>query len=302
VGERLVTGDVTYGDALVVTADTGVYAHNRGNGTLLWTAKPPANGATPDVLCGSGQTAVNSRLPVGFGKLTDPEHHDLDCTSVGLVDLRSGKMSWTQQIPTAAQLKANPLNTHGMLTEISGDTVIVACNSTAAAFSVSTVPAGAQFPGDGRHVLDAMTVGGNSDSHPYIKAIVGGGMLIAVSYPTGAQSRDRLIAYSLSTGAKRWSASAPGIKMIAPVAVDGSTVLAVGSTDTGMGDPTLVRVSLTSGTVLSSKPRPTGPDAMQDYISKYHFTWSDGRAYAVDWDQEPSVSDVPGLFTLSPAG
>jgi outer membrane protein assembly factor BamB len=401
-------GTVTFGDELVVTADTGVYAYHRGNGNLLWTVKPPANGSTEDALCGSGQNAVNGTLSVGFGKQTDPGHHIVNCTSVGLVDLRSGQLLWTRQIPTAAQLKAEPLGTNGMLTEISGTTVMATWNNVGAAFSAANgqrlwtqpysaefrdlavadgtfyglfaslaprpgeapmaldgispasgditsrlhmtaqmtrtgapaegaivttspmtllisdfsdnddasylvldparrhiaqvIPAGAQFPGSGRHVLDAMQVGGNSASHPYIKAIVGGGMLITVSYPAGPQSRDQLIGYDLSTGAKRWSAARPGIKMIAPVAVDGSTVIAVGNTDTGLGDATLVRVSLTSGKVLSSTPRPTGPDAIQDFITNYHFTWSDGRAYAVDWDQAPDVSDIPGLFTMPASG
>jgi hypothetical protein len=55
---------------------------------------------------------------------------------------------------------------------------------------------------------------------------------------------------------------------------------------------------LASGKVLSSTPRPTGPDPIESFIGSYHFTWSDGRAYAVDWDQEPDVSDIPGLFTM----
>jgi outer membrane protein assembly factor BamB len=397
-------GSVTYGNELVVTADTGVYAYNRENGNLVWTVRPPANGAKGDAFCGSGQRAVSGKLSVGFGEQTDLRHHILNCTSVGLVDLQSGKMLWTRQIPTAAQLKANPLSTDGMLTEISGNTVMATWNTVGTAFSAANghrlwteaygydfrdlaaangrfyglfalpapfpgqapmaldgispasgipvsrlhmtgrmthtgtptygaivatspmtllvsdastsndasylvldptrkhitqvIPAGAQFPGSGRHVLDAMQVGGNSDSHPYIKSIVGGGMLITVSYPTGA-SQDKLLGYDLSTGAKRWSATQQGVKMIAPVAVDGNTVIAVGSTAAGLGNPTLVRVSLTSGKVLSSTPRPTGADRMQDAIDNYHFTWSDGRAYAVAWEQTPVVSDIPGLFTMS---
>ena len=73
----------------------------------------------------------------------------------------------------------------------------------------------------------------------------------------------------------------------------------LGSTDAGLGVPALVRVSLASGQVLSSTPRATGQDAMQDYLDNFGFTWSDGRAYAVDWEQEPSVPGIPGLFTLS---
>jgi hypothetical protein len=167
---------------------------------------------------------------------------------------------------------------------------------------VRVIRAGAQFPGNGRHLLDAMRVGGNAGSHPYVKAIIGGGMLITVGYPAAAQSEDPLVGYDLSTGARRWSVTEPGIKMTAPVAVDGSTVIAAGSTDAGMGNPALVRVGLTSGKVLSSTPRPTGQNPMQTFIANYHFTWSDGRAYAVDWEQEPDVDGVPGLFTMAASG
>lgn len=395
---------VTYGGDLVVTADTGVYAYNRADGKLLWTVRPPAN----DAFCGSAQDAAGGRLPVGIGKQTDPEHHIIDCTSVGLIDLRSGTMPWKRQIPAAAQLKANPIGTDGMLAAISGGTVMATWNSVGTAFSASggrrlwtqayssefrdlavadgrfyalfaavaplpgqapmaldgispasghiisrlhmtarmtrtgdpadgaivatspmtllvsdessddnasyvvldparlhiarVIRAGAQFPGNGRHLLDAMRVGGNAGSHPYVKAIVGGGMLITVGYPAAAQSEDPLVGYDLSTGARRWSVTEPGIKMVAPVAVDGSTVIAAGSTDGGMGNPALVRVSLTSGKVLSSTPRPTGQNSMQGFIANYHFTWSDSRAYAVDWEQEPDVDGVPGLFTMAASG
>lgn len=392
---------VTYGAALVVTADTGVYAYDRSGGKPLWTVRPPARHA----FCGSGQGAAGGRLPVGIGKQTDPEHHIIDCTSVGLIDLRSGRMLWQRQIPAAAQLKADPIGTDGMVTEISGGTVMATWNSVAAAFSASTgrrlwthayssefgdlavadgrfyalfvavaplpgqapmaldgispasgditsrlhmtapmtrtgdpadgaivatspmtllvsdessddnasyvvldqarrhitrvIRAGAQFPGNGRHLLDAMRVGGNARSHPYVKAIVGGGLLITVGYPAAAQSEDPLVGYDLSSGARRWSVTEPGIKMIAPVAVDGSTVIAAGSTAAGMDNPALIRVSLASGKVLSSTPRPTGRNPMQTYLSNFHFTWSDGRVYAVDWDSEPIVSSVPGLFTMA---
>jgi outer membrane protein assembly factor BamB len=399
-------GTVTYGNELVVTADTGVYAYNRADGKLLWTVNPPANGSNGDAFCGSGQNAVNGKLSVGFGPQTNPSTHLLDCTSVGVIDLQSGKMLWTQQIPSAAALKANPLSTFGMLTEISGNTVMATWNNLGAAFSAAdghrlwtqsysdefrdlavangtfyglfealaplpgqapmaldgispatgiptsrlhltaqmtrtgtpshgaivatspmtllisdfsnndnasfvvldptrqhitqVIPAGAQLPGNSQHVLNATPVGGNSASHSYVKAIVGGGMLITVSYPAGAQSLEQLVAYDLSTGAKRWSAIQQGTSMIAPVAVDGSTVIAVG-TDAA-GNATLVRVSLTSGKVLSSTRRPTGRDALGGAIINYHYTWSDGRAYAVEWDRTPPLADMPGLFTMRASG
>jgi outer membrane protein assembly factor BamB len=398
---------VTYANELAVSADTGVYAYDQATGKLLWVVKPPPFGSNAGAFCGSAQTAVDGMLSVGIGDVTDPEHHVLDCRSVGLVNLKTGKLAWTQQIPTAAQLKANVISTEGIVTEISGNTVLATWNNIGVAYSASSgrriwsqsfdaefrdlavsagtfyalfqqevpvageppmaldginpatgdvtsrlhmtaqmthtgppatgaivstspmtllvsddgddsnasylvldatkqhittvIPAGPQFPGAGHPVLNAMTVGGNTDSHPYVKAIVGGGMLIAVSYPDATQSADQLIGYDLATGAQRWSASRPDIKMIAPIAVDGSTVIAAGDTNAGAGNATLVRVDLASGKILSSTPRPTGQDAVESFIDDYHFTWSDGRAYAVDWEQAPDVADIPGLFTMSGA-
>jgi outer membrane protein assembly factor BamB len=215
----------------------------------------------------------------------------------------------TSRLHLTAQMTRTGTPSHGAIVATSPMTLLISdfSNNDNASFVVldptrqhitQVIPAGAQLPGNSQHVLNATPVGGNSASHSYVKAIVGGGMLITVSYPAGARSLEQLVAYDLSTGAKRWSATRPGVKMIAPVAVDGSAVIAVGSTNTGLGNATLVRVSLTSGKVLSSTPRPTGQDPIQDFINNYHFTWSDGRAYAVDWDQRPIVSDIPGLFTM----
>ncbi|MGH3245359.1 MAG: PQQ-binding-like beta-propeller repeat protein [Trebonia sp.] len=404
-------GTVTYGSELVVTADTGVYAYNRASGKLAWTVKAPVSGSAAGAFCGSGQHAVGGRLSVGFGVLTDPVHHILDCSSVGVVDLRSGKMLWTSKILTADLLNNDPIPVSGMLTEISGGTVMATLQGYAAAFSATTghrlwaspyssdfrdlavaadgtfdalfvtlvpgpgevpmaldgispasgavtsrihltakmtktglpqegaivatgpvtlwvsdggtgsvdqnasfvvlnpagtrvvrvIPAGAQAPDapPSSHVLFTVPLSGNADSHPFLSALVSGDTLIAVSYPSGAQPEYGLVAYDLSTGTRRWSATRPGVTMVTPVAVDGSTVVAVGSTLASGNEtnPALVRVSLASGAVLSSTPRPTGQDAIGQSIGLYRFAWADGRAYGSDWDQTPI--QAPTEFTMS---
>ena len=65
-------------------------------------------------------------------------------------------------------------------------------------------------------------------------------------------------------------------------------------------NPALLRVSLGSGTVLSSSPRPTGRDTIGNQIGVYRFAWADGRAYAADWDAEPA--GAPTVFTMSASG
>jgi PQQ-like domain len=400
-------GTVTDGSDLVVTADTAVYAYNRASGQLAWTVKPPAAfGSAPAAFCGSGQHPVGGMLSVGFGKLTDPEHHIVDCSSVGVVDLRSGKMLWSSLIIPADDLPSNPDLPEGMTTEISGTTVLATWQAAGAAFSVTTgkrlwlenfdapvrdlaagnglfygmlvnlvpfadqfamaieafnpatghvvsklpltgamthtgqpqtgaivstkpltilaedmgdnenasfvvlnpagtqvarvIPAGAQEPDApaGSHVLFAVPLSGTTGAHPSVNALVSGNTLLAVSYPSGSNPDYGLVAYDLSAGSRQWTATPPGVNMITPVAVDGSTVVAVGSTVSGGKDanPALARVSLGSGTVLSSTPRTTGHDPIGSFIGLYRFAWADGRAYAASWDQS---GELPTVFTMS---
>jgi outer membrane protein assembly factor BamB len=401
-------GTVTYGSDLVVTADTGVYAYNRTNGKLAWTVKAPASGSAQSAFCGSGQNAVGGKLSVGFGTLTDPEHHITDCSSVGVIDLRSGKLLWTSKILTAALIKEGPEPIDGMLTEISGSTVMATWRGYAAGFSATTghrlwtnlydgpirdlavapdgtfdalfvtlvpgpgevpmaidgvspatgqftsrlhlnakmtgtslpqvgaivatspltlyvsnddteekasfvvlnpartkvsrvIAAGAQgqSAASSSHVLFASPMSGNAESHPAVNAVVSGNTLFAVTYPSGTKADYGLAAYDLSTGARRWTTTQPGVDIVTPVAVDGSTVVAIGSIISGDSatNPVLVRLSLASGTVQSSTPRTTGKSPIGNSIGLYRFAWADGRAYAADWDQEPL--DAPTVFTLS---
>jgi outer membrane protein assembly factor BamB len=398
---------LTDGSDLVVTADLAVYAYNRTSGKLAWTVKPPAFGSAQGAFCGSGQQAVGGKLSVGFGKVTDPEHHTVDCSSVGVIDLRSGKMLWTSLMIPAGEASPTQGSASGMTTEISGTTVLAMWHGAGAAFSVTTghrlwlqdfhapfedlaagngvfyglllnidpfpdqfamavdvidpatghvvsqlpltgamthtgqpqlggivstkpltlliqdesdnnvasfvvlnstgtkvtqvIPAGAQNPDApaSSHVLFAVPLAGTTDSHPSTNAFVSGNTLIAVGYPSGSAPEYTLVAYDLSTGSRLWSATQPGVDMVMPFAVDGSAVVAVGSTLSNGNEtnPDLVRVSLASGKVLSSMPRTTGQGTIGNFIGLYRFTWADGRAYAADWDPEPDRT--PTVFTMS---
>src|SRR6185437_5692835 len=389
---------LTDGNDLVVTADTGVYAYNRTSAKLAWTLEPPAFGSAPGAFCGSGQHAVGGKLSVGFGKLTDPGTHQLDCSSVGVVDLRSGKLLWTSLMIPAGEASPTAGSTDGMTTEISGTTVLATWQGAGAAFSLTTghrlwlqdfhvfgfedlaaangvfyglllnvdpfpdqfamavdvidpatghvvsqrtltgamthtgqpqagaivstkpltlfiedegdnndasfvvlnsagtkvtrvIPAGAQNPDApaSSHVLFAVPLSGNARSHGSTNALVAGNTLIAVDYPTASSPVYGLVAYDLSTGRRLWAATQPGVEMVTPFAVDGSAVVAAGGTLDSSGDetnPALVRVSLTSGKVLSSTPRPTGQEPIGSGIGFYRYAWADGRAYAADWGQQ----------------
>jgi outer membrane protein assembly factor BamB len=398
------TGTVAFGSELVVTADTGVYAYDRATGRALWHLEPPTAGGAPGAFCGSAQNAAGGLLSVGIGRLADPQTNDISCTSVGLVNLKSGRLAWIQPVPTPALAKANQFATGGIQTAIVGTTVMATWNDVAAGFSAGgqrlwtqqydgeindlavargqfyavfaipepfadeppvavdgispasgditsrlhitaqlahigvpelgaivatspmtvlvsdgssadnasylvldptdqhitqVIPAGAQVPGPGQHILNAGYTGGNTDSHPYVKAIVAGRLLITITASDGP-APVRLAAYDLSTGARAWTADPPGLTMVAPVAVDGPAVVAVGLSRSSH-NPVLIRVSPASGKVLSAAPRPTGRDQISDLLDNYYFAWADSRVYAVDWEQAPGVGDVPGLFTIPAA-
>jgi hypothetical protein len=372
--------------------------------------KPPAFGSSQGVFCGSAQSAVDGKLSVGMGKLTDPEHHQVDCTSVGVVDLQSGKMLWTNLIIPAANEPPDRDPIEGMLTEISGTTVMATWQAAATAFSVTDghrlwlknfdapfrdlaagngsfygllvnlVPFSDQFamaaarinPANGKviaqlpltgamtrtgqpqtgaivstspltllvgdesdkdnasfvvidstlkHVTQAIRAGsqepqaadgilfavenrGNAYSHPSVNAIVSGGTLIAVSYPTTGQADYGLVAYDLATGARRWAATEPSVEIVSPVAVDGSAVVTVGSIYKGgnQTDASIVRFNLATGAVLSDTPRSTGRDPVGQAIGLYHFTWADGRTYAANWSQSSDIDTAPAVYSMSTSG
>jgi hypothetical protein len=394
-------GTVADGNELVNVVDTGVSAYDRANGKLLWSESAPKGTA----FCGSGQHAVAGKLPVGYGTITDPAHHTVACTSIGVIDLRTGKALWSKT------LFKNSVGNEGMTTEISGSTVVAVYSNLALGFSVASghelwdnsldgeakdiavadgkvyallsalipgpqeapltleginpgnghvtsrlhltsqmtqvnndfqvgaivatspmtldvsaedtnsttnfvvlnqaktevarvIPAGAQSQSApaSDHVLFAGLLAGTALSHPVSNTIVTGNKLIAVTYPASGQSLYGLAAYDLTTGARLWAASQPGVNMVAPVAVDGSAIVTVGSVISGGSDtnPALVRVNLASGAVLSSTPRPM-KDPVGSDIGGYRFVWADGRVYAADWLGTSESSDTPTVFAMSPA-
>jgi hypothetical protein len=209
-------------------------------------------------------------------------------------------MTHTGQPQTGAIVSTKPLT---LLIEDTGDSdnasfVVLNAAGTKVAH---VIPAGAQSPDapSASHVLFAVPLSGTTDSHPSANVLVSGNTLLAVSYPSDAGTGYGLTAYDLSTGSRRWTATQPGVSMIAPVAVDGSTVAAVGSTlvNGQEANPALVRFNLGSGAVLSSTPRPTGQDTIGSGIGLFRFAWADGRAYAADWDAAPV--NAPAVFTMS---
>ncbi|ONI79452.1 hypothetical protein ALI144C_26980 [Actinosynnema sp. ALI-1.44] len=92
---------------------------------------------------------------------------------------------------------------------------------------------------------------------------------VTVPYPGGP---NRVVAYDLATGQRRWESHAENARIVMPVAVEGSTV--VMAADVG-----LIRFSLTDGSVASIIPSP--PHDGTSVLEDYRFVWADGRAYAI---------------------
>ena len=87
----------------------------------------------------------------------------------------------------------------------------------------------------------------NGTSHRRSRALVTGTTMIALTSP---QKPNRLAAFDLRTGAKRWDAPAPGGGIVAaPLAVDNGQVIAVVSAGQDSPDQHIVKFALDTGAV-----------------------------------------------------
>nr|WP_042180845.1 PQQ-binding-like beta-propeller repeat protein [Kibdelosporangium sp. MJ126-NF4]CEL14629.1 hypothetical protein [Kibdelosporangium sp. MJ126-NF4] len=106
---------------------------------------------------------------------------------------------------------------------------------------------------------------------------------VTVPYPGGP---NRVVAYDLTTGQRRWESQAGNARILMPIAADGSTVVMV-------ADVGLIRFNLTDGTVASTTP--VRPNDGTSLLEDYRFVWADGRAYAI---HNGYSKFVPLIYTL----
>jgi hypothetical protein len=394
---------MAYGRDLVVVADQAVYAYDRTTGKRAWQLTAPASGSGPEVFCGASQSAPGGLLSVGIGTVHGAG--DVACSSVGLVNLASGRLAWVRPLPAPGDNKDFLGTFTGIYTEVSGTTVLAGWGGVVSAFSATgqdlwtdttggivsdmtvsggnlyvaqiyededvkpvvvnglnpangdvtseldlssktapvglendatfvsasplvmlvtdedgdadanvasllvvdatgdhvakVIPAGAQNPAARPQILDAASPGDNDDAHGYVRTLVSGGRVFALT-ATGGRAAQGLAAIDLGTGARAWTAAPKGLTMVQPVAVTGTSVIAA-ALSIATHDPVLVRLSLASGRVQSMTNRKTGSIPLSDSFQNFYVIWADSRGYAADLGIKLAPSQ-PEVFAMSAAG
>ena len=126
---------MTYGRDLIVVADQAVYAYDRTTGKHAWQLTPPTSGSGPEVFCGASQSAPGGLMSVGIGTVHGAG--DVACSSVGLVNLASGRLAWVRPLPAPGDNKDFLGTFTGIYTEVSGTTVLTGWGGVVSAFSAA---------------------------------------------------------------------------------------------------------------------------------------------------------------------
>lgn len=120
----------------------------------------------------------------------------------------------------------------------------------------------------------------NGTSHRRSRALVTGTTMLALTSP---QKPNRLAAFDLRTGAKRWEAPAPGGGIVAaPLAVDHGQVIAVVSAGQDSPDQRIVKFSLDTGAVTPVRTvslRGSGDRRLAPWFCRLF--WADGVVFGV---------------------
>jgi outer membrane protein assembly factor BamB len=153
----------------------------------------------------------------------------------------------------------------------------------------------------GKTLYASATVG-NDEARQFYPFTLGNGLLAAATLaPAGGRQGNRMVAFDDATGATKWTAAVPGTDIIYPVAVTGTTVEVVGVTQSGQGNPVLIRVDAATGKVVSvGKPRVLGPAPLGQAVGSYRFVSAGGHVYGVYWSLSAiTPGSVQAVFSLS---
>lgn len=135
-------------------------------------------------------------------------------------------------------------------------------------------------------------LGIDQDAHQPYRTLVANGSLFSVTNP---RIGNQVVAVDLAGGKQRWAVDVPGLRMMMPVAVDGSSlvVAAVGKADDA--PVTLLRLDVSTGKVVSQHHGSVPIGAVS--AGQFWFTWADHRAYAVNWGSAHDTID-PAVFAV----
>jgi hypothetical protein len=164
---------------------------------------------------------------------------------------------------------------------------------------------GPQLVSDGAVIgktLYASAMNGNVDAHQFYPFTLGNGLLVAVTLaPDGGGRGNKMVAFDYATGATKWTAAVPDTDIIYPVAATGSIVEVAGVSQSGQGNPVLIRVDTATGKVLSvGTPRVLGPAPLGQANGFYRFVSAGGHVYGVSWTESKTTQGSgPAVFSLN---
>jgi PQQ-like domain len=139
-------GAWSYGDTVVVAANTQVTAYNQNTGKVIWRTQAPPAAGRATVFCGASQSKSGATVVLGIGVAADSTGVGSDCHSVVSLSLTTGRLGWLQQLPSAAEQTAyaRSLDGHldlaqkGLVVEVSGQTVVAGWLGVIAGFSLTS--------------------------------------------------------------------------------------------------------------------------------------------------------------------
>jgi outer membrane protein assembly factor BamB len=230
-----------------------------------------------------------------------------DSMSLLRIDTETGKIARPVKISKsmtglASPLEATILSTTPLtvdfeqVTPSPANSIVGFTTSLAAGWVVHAEP-----PQHGDPQLFTAATLGDDQAHQFIPFALGGGLLTAVTVASNDGSGSAVVAFNAATGAKKWTATVPGIDLFDPIAVDGSAIQVAGISQAGQGNPVLVSIDAATGKVLSTgQPRVLGPAPLSDANAFYRYVTAGGHVYGVDWKQAKSAKGyVPAVFSLS---
>jgi len=253
----------TYKNSLVAAANTEITAYSQTTGAVLWRTPAPVVQKFNTMFCGGSPSASGSMAVVGLGVVTDATGMDSDCHSITSLNLATGKLGWVDALPSNAEqvtygesLEGHPsLAHHGLLVEVSGQTVVAGWLGVLAGYSLKTgarewlnVIGGDQnFDG---YVTKDIAISG-STTYAVLEQLFPSAMqLLRIDTATGKVDRKVAISKSMTGLASPLVAS---IGSAAPLTVAFGQVSP--TDDTSVVGFT---ASLTAGWVLHAEPRHSG--------------------------------------------
>ncbi|GAA1988802.1 PQQ-binding-like beta-propeller repeat protein [Kitasatospora viridis] len=201
------TGSWLLADAVVRADSSGVHAYDLAGGKPTWSLDAPAQGAVP---CGLSPTVNSAGLGgVLFRPAADPK---TPCSTLVLVDTKTGKAAWTKQLSTTT----NPYAAH---VSVLDDKVIAVADDHVAAWAAADGKDLWQYAGPGKYC----TLSGGA----------GPGTVLVHASCADSNPGDQMVALATADGKQLWAHGLDGPPKTATVlSADPVAVLTTGDQPT----------------------------------------------------------------------